>query len=71
MHISPVNKDTSAVSHAGERFEPDEHGRFDVPQDLAERLLQGPGWHVSEEIIEADAPEAPAKKPRTRAPKAE
>ena len=46
MHITPVDPNTSAVSHGGERYEPDENGLFDVPAELAERLLAGPGWEV-------------------------
>ena len=46
MHIAPIDPTTSAVSHGGERYEPDENGLFDVPLELAERLLQGPGWEA-------------------------
>ena len=83
MHISHESRDVNAISHNGKRFEPDEFGRFEVPSDLAEKLLGTPGWSIPERLrievkaiedIEAkDAAEKPLtpRKRTPRTPKAE
>lgn len=69
MFVEPEDKDTSALSHEGETYEPDAKGRFDVPTEVGLWLVTRPGWSVSEdtEPVKAPAAKAPPKKPAAKA----
>jgi hypothetical protein len=41
MRLFHADVNTEAVQHDGVRYEPDEHGAFDLPHELAQRLLDG------------------------------
>ena len=69
MLITSTNGAT-AVSHDGQTFEPAQGYTFDLPQDLAERLLHFDHWRAteSEDLDLPDVPVAPRRgRPRKTA----
>lgn len=66
MHIINAGGTVSAISHKGERYEPDAEGIFEVPDDLGEHLLETPaGWYA----VAAPAPAEDKPAPKARAPR--
>ena len=55
MRIKHINGAAGAIHHEGATFEPDEHGYFRLPFDLAERFLKQPFWEA--EPVEVVLPE--------------
>lgn len=47
MRIKPTTA-AAAVVDRGQTFEPDEHGFFDVPFELAQSLISTPFWDAEE-----------------------
>lgn len=65
--------DTTALSHGGQRFEPDASGRWDVPAELGAWLIHAHGWTEAAAAEAAPAVpdiapavEKPARKPRAK-----
>lgn len=65
MRLLHSNPHTESIGHDGEQYERDEHGAFDLPHELAEKLLEGFShlWSVAPEPVPTE-PAEPVKPKR-------